>query len=70
MDVVSESKNGAPVDVDYEYLVSWEGYSDEDNSWEPYENVKHCTEKLNELMEREKARKAKGAKLKRKIQKF
>ena len=30
-----------PTNVDYEYLVSWLGYSSKFDSWEPYENVAH-----------------------------
>ncbi len=41
-----------PLDEDYEYLVSWEGYRDEDNTWEPYDNLKHCTLKLKEFHDR------------------
>jgi len=29
-------------DAEWEYLVSWAGYSSEDNSWEPAENVVQC----------------------------
>ncbi len=58
-------KGEIPLEKDYEYLVSWEGYTDDDNSWEPYENVKHCTERLKEFHERISAKSKKGRRVKR-----
>lgn len=48
-------ENGIPLDEDYEYLVSWEGFGDEEDTWEPYEHLKHCTLKLKEFHERLKS---------------
>jgi RNase H-like domain found in reverse transcriptase/Reverse transcriptase (RNA-dependent DNA polymerase)/Integrase zinc binding domain/Retroviral aspartyl protease/Chromo (CHRromatin Organisation MOdifier) domain len=31
-----------------QYLVKWEGYPDEENSWEPFANVKHATDAIAE----------------------
>ena len=42
--------------ADFEYLVSWEGYSKEENTWEPYENLSRCSEKLGEYLDRIKKR--------------
>ena len=42
--------------TDFEYLVSWEGYSKEENTWEPYENLSRCSEKLGEYLDRIKKR--------------
>ena len=36
---------------DFEYLVSWEGYDDTENTWEPYDNLKRCVGKLQEFYE-------------------
>jgi len=30
-----------------QYLVKWVGWSSEDNSWEPEDNLENCSEKLN-----------------------
>lgn len=43
---------GFPEDKDYEYLVSWVGYSADEQSWEPFRNLTHCTEKLEEFRSR------------------
>ena len=36
----------------YEYQVKWEGYKPEENTWEPYANVSHCTEDLERLYQK------------------
>lgn len=58
-------ENKIPQENDYEYLVAWEGYGDEDNTWEPYENLMHCTLKLKEFHDRLKLRAMKCRKGKR-----
>ncbi|KFD52162.1 chromo' (CHRromatin Organization MOdifier) domain protein [Trichuris suis] len=40
------------VDGRLEYLLKWDGYSEDENSWEPMENL-HCFEMI-ELFERKK----------------
>lgn len=35
-----------------EYLIKWQGYSHNENTWEPVENLKHCTDKLIEFHEK------------------
>jgi len=37
----------------YEYLVKWEGFGPKDNTWEPYDSIKHCPEELERLSKRE-----------------
>ena len=32
-----------------EYLVKWLGYSDEDNTWEPADNLQNCLGKITEF---------------------
>ena len=32
-----------------EYLIKWQGYSDAENSWEPYENLKHLNQLIQEF---------------------
>ena len=36
----------------YEYLVAWKDCSEEEDSWEPYENVKKCQMELEEFHQR------------------
>lgn len=49
-------ENCVPLDEDYEYLVSWDGYDEEENTWEPYDHLKHCTVKLKEFHDRLKSK--------------
>lgn len=30
------------------YFIKWEGYPMEESTWEPLENIKHCTELLDD----------------------
>jgi hypothetical protein len=43
---------GYPQDEDYEYLVSWAGYTAEDNTWEPFDHMTDCSAKLQEFKDR------------------
>ena len=36
----------------YHFLISWKGYSDSDNSWEPEENLVNCRELVNNFKHR------------------
>ena len=36
----NNQKKGKPI----EYLVQWEGYPDEEATWEPYDNIKGTAE--------------------------
>ena len=38
-----------------EYLLKWKGYGDEDNSWEPKENL-HCEDLMKAYEDRHKVR--------------
>ena len=40
------STNYEPTDTDFDYLVSWVGYGDDDDTWEPYESIKHLKEDI------------------------
>ena len=66
--LIMPAVGSTPRDKDYEYLVSWEGYTEEDNSWEPFQNVKHCTDMLKELQKREAAAKLRDKKFKNTLQ--
>lgn len=39
----------SPKDEDFEYMVAWEGYSSDENTWEPYSHVKISREKILEF---------------------
>ena len=43
----SKQRKKKPTNADYEYLVSWLGYSSKYDSWEPYENVAHLKKDIN-----------------------
>jgi hypothetical protein len=45
-----------------EYLIKWKGYGDEQNSWEPTNNL-NCPEKVREYTERKRNMKFSGRKL-------
>lgn len=54
-----------PKDTDYEYLVSWEGYGEAENTWEPYENLARCASKLEDFLDRIKKKALRNRKGKR-----
>ncbi|XP_046842151.1 chromobox protein homolog 5-like isoform X2 [Xenia sp. Carnegie-2017] len=37
-----------------EYLIKWKGFSSEENSWEPEENMNECQELVRQFQKREK----------------
>ena len=41
-----------PMPECYVYLVAWKDCSEEEDSWEPYENVKKCQMELEEFHQR------------------
>lgn len=41
-----------PNDSDYEYLIKWECYGPEFNTWEPLESLDKCPKKLQEFMDK------------------
>lgn len=38
-----------------EYRIKWVGYGYEDSSWEPFENIKHCKNKIKEFEDKYQA---------------
>ncbi|CAL8123709.1 unnamed protein product [Orchesella dallaii] len=34
------------------YLIKWQGFSDQDNTWEPYDNVSDCPELIKDFEDR------------------
>lgn len=52
----SSPGNLQPKDSDYEFLVQWEGYGPEENSWEPYENLSKCRVILDDFLELKRKR--------------
>ena len=43
----SKQRKKKPTNADYEYFVSWLGYSSKFDSWEPYENLAHLKMYIN-----------------------
>lgn len=54
-----------PMEDDFEYLVAWDGFGDEENTWEPYEHLKHCVDKLKVFHDRLKVKAMRKRKAKR-----
>ena len=44
-----------------EYLVHWQGLPNEDDTWEPVENLQHCAEKVNKQLAQDAVRIAREA---------
>jgi hypothetical protein len=50
--VVHKHSKTKPISV--EYKVRWKGYTEEDDTWEPEENLAHCQAKLKKFRAGEK----------------
>lgn len=49
----------------YRYLIRWEGYSDENNTWEPFSHIRNCRGLLQEFHQRMREKKEEEKKMKK-----
>ena len=51
----------------FEYLLKWEGYSEDDNTWEPVGSLAHCPRLLAEFEKNKKLDETKAGKMNTKV---